>query len=64
MFNSEEQVLRADVLQVLRVVNSNYSFSSSENDNERFKMIFFLTLKLLRAIVRVKQRLDVKFSMV
>ena len=64
MFNSEEQVLRADVLQVLQVVNSNYSFSSSENDNERFKIICFLTLKLLRAIVRVKQRLDVKFSMV
>ena len=40
MFSSEEQVLRADVLQALQVVNSNYSFSSSENDNERFKIFF------------------------
>ena len=40
MFSSEEQVLRAEVLQALQVVNSNYSFASSENDNERFKIMF------------------------
>ena len=39
MFSSEEQVLRAEVLQALQVVNSNYSFASSEND-ERFKIMF------------------------
>ena len=33
MFSYEEQVLRAEVLQALQVVNSNYSFASSENDN-------------------------------
>ena len=40
MFSYEEQVLRAEVLQALQVVNSNYSFVSSENDNERFKIMF------------------------
>ena len=40
MFSFEEQVLCAEVLQALQVVNSNYSFASSENDNERFKMMF------------------------
>ena len=40
MFSSEEQVLCAEVLQALQVVNSNYSFASSENDNERFKIMF------------------------
>ena len=40
MLSSEEQVLCAEVLQALQVVNSNYSFASSENDNERFKITF------------------------
>ena len=40
MFNSEEQALRAEVLEAFHVANSNYSISSSENDNERFKIIF------------------------
>ena len=39
MFSSEEQVLRAEVLQALQVDNGNYSFASSENDNERFKIV-------------------------
>ena len=40
MFSYEEQVLRAEVLQALQVVNSSYSFASSENDNEKFKIMF------------------------
>ena len=40
MFTSEKQVLHAEVLQALQVVNSNYSFADSENDNERFKITF------------------------
>ena len=41
MFSCEEQILRPEeVLQALQVVNSNYSFASSENDNERFKILF------------------------
>ena len=40
MFSSGEQVLRAEILQVLQAFNSNYSFASSENDNERFQIMF------------------------
>ena len=36
MFNSKEQVIREEVLEALQVFNSNYSFASSGNDNERF----------------------------
>ena len=39
MFSSEEQVLQAEVLQPLQVVNSNYSFASLENDDS-FKIVF------------------------
>ena len=39
MFSSEEQVLQAEVLQALQVVNSNYSFVSLENDDS-FKVVF------------------------
>ena len=37
MFSSE--VLQAEVLQALQVVNSNYSFASLENDDS-FKIVF------------------------
>ena len=40
LFSSEKQVLRAEVLQALQVVDRNYSFASSENDNEKFKIMF------------------------
>ena len=40
MFSSEEQVPRAEVLRALHVVTSNYSFASSDNDNEWFKVMF------------------------
>ena len=40
MFNSEERVIREEVLEALQVINSNSSFASSGNDNERFKVMF------------------------
>ena len=54
MFSSEEQVPRAEVLRALHVVTSNYSFASSDNDNEWFKVMFPDS----KIVVRVKLRLD------
>ena len=36
----EEEVLRAETLQALGCVQSNYSFSSAKNDSEKFKAMF------------------------
>ena len=36
-FSPEEQVIRAKIYQCLQVVSSNYSFSSTEADNNRSK---------------------------
>ena len=38
-FSPEEQVIGAEIYQCLQVVSSNYSFSSTEADNSRFKMM-------------------------
>ena len=40
MLSSKEQVISEEVLQALQVANSDYSFVSSDNDNERFKVMF------------------------
>ena len=39
-FPFEEQVLRAETLQALDCVCSNYSFASANNDKEKFKALF------------------------
>ena len=39
-FSPEEQVIRAEIYQGLQVVSSNYSFSSTEANNNLFKMMF------------------------
>ena len=63
MFSSEEQVLRAEVLRALLVVNSNYSFTSSENDNERLK-IMFLDAKIAQNYHqgKTKVRYNIQYS--
>ena len=38
IFSPEEQVIRADIYQCLQVVSSNYYLSSTEADNNRFKI--------------------------
>ena len=39
-FSFEEQVLRAETIQALDCVYSNYSFSSTNNDRDKFKAMF------------------------
>ena len=39
-FSPEEPVIRAETYQCLQVVSSNYSFSSTESDNNWFKIMF------------------------
>ena len=36
----EEQVMKAETLQALKVVSSNYSFASTTDDAERFRLMF------------------------
>lgn len=36
----QEEVLKAETLQALKVVNSNYSFSSTADDGDRFRAMF------------------------
>ena len=36
----EELVTKAEILQALKTVESNYSFSSADGDNERFVLMF------------------------
>ena len=36
----ENQVLKAETLQALDYVSSNYSFASAKNDSDKFKMMF------------------------
>ena len=36
----EEEVVKADIIQALKTVASNYSFSSADRDNKRFQLIF------------------------
>ena len=40
MLSTEDQVTRAETLQVLDCVQSNYSFTSANNDDENFKLMF------------------------
>ena len=40
MLSLEDQVLRAETLQSLDYVSSNYSFASAKNDSDKFKMMF------------------------
>lgn len=39
-FNIEQQVAKAEVLQAIHVVTSNHSFSSTNGDNKRFRLMF------------------------
>ena len=61
MFTSEEQALRAELLEAFQVIDSNYSFASSENDNERFK-ILFPDSKIAQSYCRGKAKVRYKFS--
>ena len=36
----EEKVMNAEIIQALKVVNSNYSFTSTQDDGERFRLMF------------------------
>ena len=39
-FSHAEQVIRVEINQCLQVVSSCYSFSTTESDNNRFKIMF------------------------
>ena len=39
LLSTEDQVIRAETLQALDYVHSNYSFASINNNNEKFKHI-------------------------
>ena len=45
MLSTEDQIIRAEILQALDCVHSNYSFASANNDNEKFKQIFPVPLR-------------------
>ena len=47
------QILNAEILQVLNMVNKNHSFSSANGESNRFKKCY-RTCKLLRNILRKK----------
>ena len=38
--SSEDQVVKAEILQVLHFASSNYSFASAQSDNECFSAMF------------------------
>lgn len=40
VLTAEDSVLKAEVLQALKVVESNYSFASSNGDGDRFRLMF------------------------
>ena len=40
LLSTEDQVIRAEILQTLDCVQSNYSFASANNDNEKFEQMF------------------------
>ena len=40
LLSTEDQFIQAETLQALDCVQSNYSFSSANSDNEKFKQMF------------------------
>ena len=38
--SSKEKVTRAETIQAIKVVNSNYSFASTDDDSDRFRNMF------------------------
>ena len=40
VLTNEEKIIKAEILQALKCVESNYSFNSASDDSERFKLMF------------------------
>ena len=59
---TKDQILNAEILQALNIVNKNQSFSSANGDKDRFKKCS-RTCKLLRNILRKKQNHVVQFGL-
>ena len=61
-FSPEEQVVRVEIYQCLQVVSSNYSFSSTEADNNRFKMFPHSRIAASYSQGKTKIRSNIQFG--